>query len=56
MATPVQKSLIVENEKYASAFGEVSGKLPLPPAKNYLIGRSNALPVAVRVRRQSHSA
>ena len=36
MATDNQKHLASENEEYATHF--TTGDLPLPPAKNYLIG------------------
>ncbi|KAF2237826.1 carbonic anhydrase [Viridothelium virens] len=38
MPTAVQKNLVISNEKYASSFTEaLEGKLPLPPAKKYLV-------------------
>ncbi|KAK5166898.1 uncharacterized protein LTR77_007627 [Saxophila tyrrhenica] len=36
MATENQRNLISRNEQYASQF--TAGSLPLPPAKNYLLG------------------
>ena len=37
MATAVQKNLVEKNQEYASGF--TKGDLPLPPAKNFLVGQ-----------------